>query len=170
MGNPFLLFIAIFVYLGAQAEAQQTELRMALEGVPVEEAMMTRFRTLTPHDTVGDAIDELLAGAQVDFPVVMHDDLVGMLVRRDLVEAATGRGRATPVGDVMRKDFHTVTATGDMQAALTRMQADGGATLPVLGGEGRLVGLLTRENLGEYLMLHAAMHGVGGRSRMTAPL
>jgi len=170
MGNPFLVFIAIFVYLGAQAEAQQTELRMALEGVPVEEAMMTRFRTLTPADTVGDALDELLAGAQVDFPVITNGELVGILVRRDLVEAVSGSGRDTPVGEVMRKDLKTVTASGDLQAALARMQADGGVTLPVLDGDGRLVGLLTRENLGEYLMVHAAMHGLRGRSRMAAVL
>ena len=163
MGNPFLVFIAIFVYLGAEAEARQTELRAALEGVPVEEAMMTRFHTLAPDDTVGDALDELLAGAQVDFPIVEQDDLVGLLLRRDLVDAVRGRGRGTPIRDVMRQEFARVPASGDLQAALARMQADGGVTIPVLDPSGRLVGLLTRDNLGEYLMVHAAEHGVGDR-------
>lgn len=169
LGNPFLVFIAIFVYLGAQAEAQQTELRVALEDVPVEDAMMTRFLTLAPSDTVGDAVDELLAGAQVDFPVSENGRLIGLLLRKDLVEAVKDRGRDAPVQDVMQTDLVTVDREGELRDALQRMQTAGGATLPVLDGEGRLVGLLTQANLGEFLMVRAGMPGrgaAGGLVRM----
>lgn len=170
MGNPFLVFIAIFVYLGAQAEAQQTELRIALEGVTVEDAMMTRFSTLGPDDPVGHAVDELLAGSQVDFPIVEHGRMVGLLVRGDLVSAVTKRGRDLPIRDVMRSEFPSTTATGDLQRALAQMQAGGGTTLPVFDEEGRLVGLLTSANLGEYLMVHGAMHAASRRGGMVEAL
>ena len=42
-------------------EAQQAQVRSLLANVSVEEAMLTRFRTLRPDDTLGTAIDELLA-------------------------------------------------------------------------------------------------------------
>lgn len=171
MGNPFLVFIAIFVFLGAQAEARQTELRVALEGVPVREAMMTRFRALHPDDTIGDAVDELLAGAQVDFPVVTDGTLVGLLLRQNLVTAASERGRDASVREVMREEFATAGPDDELQDALQRMATGGGTTLPVLAGDGRLVGLLTQANLGEFLMVRAGAPGPqrgGGLIRMLA--
>ncbi|HET7038490.1 MAG TPA: site-2 protease family protein, partial [Gemmatimonadales bacterium] len=86
-GNPFLLFIALFVYLGAQGEAQQVELRLAIDGVTVGHAMMTRFTALPATATLGDAAQELLAGAQQDFPIVADGGrLVGLLSRAVLVQ------------------------------------------------------------------------------------
>src|SRR5438477_5377118 len=52
-GNPLLIFIAIFVYLAASAEAHSVALRAMSQGVPVGTAMMTRFATLAP-EAVGD--------------------------------------------------------------------------------------------------------------------
>ena len=46
--NPFLMFIAIFVYLGAGQEASMVETRRAMQGVPVKYAMMKRFQSLSP--------------------------------------------------------------------------------------------------------------------------
>lgn len=170
LGNPFLVFIAIFVYLGAQAEAQQTELRVALEDVPVREAMMTRFVTLAPTDTLGHAVDELLAGAQVDFPVTEDGRMVGLLLRRDLVEAVKTRGRQVPLGSVMRTEYPTARSEGALQEAVQRLRRADGETLPVLDGDGGLVGLLTQTNLGEYLMVQAGVRAPGGAGPRTGVL
>ena len=69
-GNPMLIFIALFVWIGAGQEASMAQMKSSLAGIPVRRAMLTHFRTLTPDNTLGDAVDLLLTGSQQDFPVV----------------------------------------------------------------------------------------------------
>ena len=69
-GNPMLIFIALFVWIGAGQEASVVQMKSALAGIPLRRAMLTHFRTLTPASTLGDAVDLLLTGSQQDFPVV----------------------------------------------------------------------------------------------------
>ena len=153
--NPFLIFIAIFVYLGAQGEADHVDTESMLEGLRVHDAMMTRFRTLSAHDPLDRAVEELLAGSQQDFPVVDHEQVLGILRRNDLVKALTdGRGEAL-VGDIMWRDCRPVDETDVLITTLEAMSESGNATLPVWGG-GRLAGLLTLENIGELIMVNAA--------------
>ncbi len=150
--NPFLVFIAIFVYLGAQAESQQVHMRTVLDGVTVGDAMMTQFQSFDGRDTLGQAIDALLAGAQQDFPVVDGGRVVGLLPRAALVAAVKDKGPGAPIGDVAQPNCLVVTDRDELHDVLTRMREAKCQSVPVLRG-GRLVGLLTLENVGELLML-----------------
>lgn len=154
--NPFLIFIAIFVYLGAQAEAGMVEMQSALAGLRVRDAMMTRYRTLTVRDTLAKAVDELLAGSQQDFPVVENEEPVGMLRRNDLVKALSEGRHNASVTDAMCEDCESVDEGDPLQSAVESMRARQCATVPVLAG-GRIVGLLTLENITEMIMVNAAM-------------
>ncbi len=156
--NPFLVFIAIFVYLGAQGEAAQVEAESALEGLQVRDAMMTRFRTLSAHDTLGTAVEELLAGSQQDFPVLENGQVLGVLRRNDLVKALMDGNRGAAVGDVMWRECDPVSETDVLTPTLESMGKNQWTTLPVTHG-GRIVGLLTLENIGELIMVNAALAG-----------
>ncbi|MBN2505416.1 MAG: site-2 protease family protein [Verrucomicrobia bacterium] len=158
--NPWLIFIAIFVYLGAQAEASQVEFQSALDGFRVRDAMMTQFRTLSAADSVANAVQELLAGSQQDFPVLDHDAPVGILRRNDLVKALAEGRRDDAVRDVMCRVCDTLNADAPLRAAVESMQAQQCATVPVMGG-GAMVGLLTLENISEMLMVNAALERSG---------
>ena len=105
-GNPMLIFIALFVWIGAGQEASVVQMKSALAGIPLRRAMLTHFRTLTPTSTLGDAVDFLLTGSQQDFPVVANGRIEGMLTRSDLVKALTRSGRTAPVADNMRGMSH----------------------------------------------------------------
>src|SRR4030095_14348874 len=102
-GNPILIFIALFVWIGAGQEASMVQMKSALAGIPLRRAMLTDFRALTPTSTLGDAVDVLLSGSQQDFPVVRNGRVEGMLTRSDLVKALTRSGRAAHVADNMRQ-------------------------------------------------------------------
>jgi Zn-dependent protease len=162
--NPFLIFIGIFVYLGAQAEAGMVQMQSALAGLRVRDAMMTRFRTLAAKDTLAKAVEELLAGSQQDFPVLENDESIGMLRRNDLVKALSEGRRDAVVSEGMCRDCETVDEGSSLQSAVESMRARHCATMPVVTG-GRTVGLLTLENISEMIMVNAAVdHRGAGHS------
>ena len=100
-GNPLLLFIAIFVYIAAAAEAQMSAAHEALKGVSVGDAMETRFTPLSIDANLGQAVDALLATAQQEFPVVdAFMKPAGLLTRDDILKAvarAWARGAGSQV-------------------------------------------------------------------------
>ncbi len=154
--QPWWLFIALFVYLGADAEAHMVRVRSVMRGVPTRAAMVTRFRTFFPHEPLSSAIRELLAGQQQDFPVVEDDRIVGMLTRSDLLAAIAGGNQDVAIAEVMRSDVRTVDEAEMLDSTFQRMRESGRSTLPVLR-EGRLVGIVTLENVGEWMMIQSAL-------------
>lgn len=154
--NPFLIFIAIFVYLGAQAEAGMVELTSIISGLAVRDAMQTRFRVLEAHDSLAVAVDELLAGSQQDFPVMEDGAVLGLLRRQDLIRALSERGRNSSVGEAMFGGCGTVEAGASLERAFERLQESGCAVAPVLDN-GKLVGVLTQENISELVMMRNAL-------------
>ena len=155
-GNPFLLFIALFVWIGAGQEASMAQMKSALSGIPVARAMLTDFRTLSPQDTLRHAIELLLSGSQHDFPVLEDDRVVGVLTRTDLFVALAQRDRDSRVGDVMRREFETVDAAEMLETAFRRFQTCQCETLPILRG-GALVGLVSLDNVGEFVAIQTAL-------------
>lgn len=156
IGNPFLVFIAIFVYVGAQAEARMVELTEIIRPFAVRDAMQTRFRTLSAADSLSAAVSELLAGAQHDFPVVDGDSISGVLRRQDLVKALAERGRQGTVGEAMLHGCTTVDAGLPLEKAFEQLQKRESPILPVLE-QGHLAGLLTLENISELMMVNSAL-------------
>ena len=154
--NPFLLFIAFFVWIGAAQEASMVQMKSALGGIPVSRAMLTDFRTLSPHDSLARAVELVLTGAQQDFPVVGNGHVEGVLTRGDLLTALTQQGQGALVRDVMRHEFQTVDSFEMLEKAFARLQDCDCHTLPVTHN-GRLVGLVTMDNVGEFLMIQAAL-------------
>lgn len=160
-GNPMLLLIAVFVWFGAAQELGASEMKAGFGDAEVGAAMLTEFKVLTPGQTVRDAVTLLLAGSQTDFPVVERGAVVGILTRDDLARALRERGEDSAVATVMRREFPVLSVGSRLEAALVSENVEKCLTMPVVDS-GRLVGLLTAENVGEYLMIRAAL---GGRAR-----
>jgi len=154
--NPFLLFIALFVWIGAAQEASITQIRFTLGGIPVSRAMITDFRTLEPDDHLAHAVDLILSGSQQDFPVVEDGRVVGILTQGDLIGALNQHGRETLVKDVMRKDFHLIDSSEMLESVFMGLQSSSCRTLPVVRN-GRLVGIVTLENISEFIMIQSAL-------------
>src|SRR5512142_725469 len=55
-GNPMLLLIALFVWIGAGQEAAAVEMKAGLAGYLVRDAMQSEVRTLSPQDTLREGV------------------------------------------------------------------------------------------------------------------
>ena len=156
--NPFLIFIAFFVYIGASQEAALAQMRDVSRRFPVSSAMVREFRSLPETATLEEAVDALLATSQHDFPVVDGaGNVAGILTRHDLIGALRKNDPKIRVGDVMRRDIPTVTTGTRFEEAFRIMQESNCPALPVLDGMKRLVGLLTPENVSELMMVQSAL-------------
>jgi Zn-dependent protease/CBS domain-containing protein len=156
--NPMLIFIAIFVYLAASSEAHMVALRAMAHGVPVTNAMMTQLARLTPQAHVDEAVQTLLRTSQSEFPVVDGADRpVGLLGRGDLIRALKQHGPDARVADVMTTKVPTVGSRRCLEDALRLLQEKAAPAVAVVDADGRLVGLVTSETVGEMLMLRDAM-------------
>ena len=163
--NPFLVFIALFVWIGAAQEASIVQMRTGLSGIPVSRAMLTNFQTVAPDDPGQRVLELILAGSQQDFPVVERGQggpVAGVLLRSDVLKALAQRASDWRVRDIMRREFEVVDAADMLDTALARLQSCNCHTLPVTS-RGALVGLLTMENVGEFLLIQSAL----GRSPQT---
>ncbi len=160
--NPFLIFIAFFVWIGAAQEASMVQMKSSLSGIPVSRAMLTDFRILSPGDTLARAVEFLLAGSQTDFPVVDNDQVTGILTRNDLLAALAKQNQSLPVADVMQRDFQMADSFEMLETAFARLQACACHTLPVTRNNS-LVGLLTMDNVGEFLAIQSTLRVVPGK-------
>jgi CBS domain-containing protein len=156
--NPILIFIAIFVYLAAAAEAHMVSIREISRGVPVSSAMMTRYATLTPDARIEEAVQTLLQTNQSEFPVVDGaGKLVGLLGRSDLIGALKQGGPDVRVGDAMKTSVPTVGSRQRLDEAFRILQEKTAPAVAVVDPDGRLVGLITSETIGEMLMVYEAL-------------
>jgi Zn-dependent protease/predicted transcriptional regulator len=150
-GHFFLLFIAIFVYLGATQETIVATGRTLTVGAMVKSAMVTEFETLQHGNTIREAANRLLATSQQDFPVLLGQQVIGLLGRNALLRGMAVDGPDAYVAGVMERNFPRVSPDDALEDVLPVMNETSCAL--VMNAKDDLVGMLTRENLSEFLML-----------------
>lgn len=155
-GNPLLLFVALFVWIGAAGEASVAQMRAAISGLPVRRAMIREFFTLAPADPLRRAADQVVSGYQADFPVVEDGKVIGILTLQELLAALSKAGLESPVREFMQTEFATARPGDALEGALTRLRESTCPVMPVVDQD-RLIGLLTVENVGELVMIREAV-------------
>ena len=89
-----------------------------------------------------------------------NDQPVGILRRNDLVKALPERRRQAVVTEAMCGDCETVDEAAPLKTVVEAMQARQCATMAVVAG-GRIVGLLTLENIIEMIRVNEALKKSG---------
>lgn len=166
--NPFLVLIALFVWLGAAAESSATQEHELLGGVTVDSVMIRELRTLAPDDTLEVAMRHVLEGFQQDFPVLENDRVVGVLTRSGMLAGLGRGGPSSPVSASMDTSFRTASPSEPVERAVARLRECHCASMPVMS-DGQLAGVLTSENIAEFVMIATALRASNGESKVSVP-
>ena len=149
--NFIVIFVAMFIYIGASQEGAAVRGRLLTTGVPVRAAMITDFRTLTHGESIRDAGNLLLATSQHDFPVMHGDQVLGLLMRAALVRAMLTDGPDAYVASAMDRNPHRVSPDTPLSEVLQDLSGTRACAL-VMDGD-KLLGLLTSENVSSFILL-----------------
>ncbi len=156
--SPVLVLIALFVWLGAEAELGAARFRSALRGLRVEAAAIREFHVVGPRDRLELPVSHAVAGFQHDFPVLDRGEVVGALSHRALLRGVAERGLDARVAEVMEAAPEIVGPEEGLVDAVERLERAPSNSLHVMTG-GRLIGVLTMHSVGELLAVREALAG-----------
>ena len=159
-GNVLLVFIALFVYLAATAEAHVVQTRQIAQGLTIADVTMRGLQSLRPDSRLDQAVEGLLSTAQHEFPVLdAAGSLVGVLTRDELIQGLRQNGPAGSVRDVMRTDIPVLHHRRPLADAFTLLCERRVPAVSVTGPDDRFLGLVTCEHVTEALALLGARRG-----------
>ncbi len=149
--NPFLVLIALFIFIGAYGENQMVKQTTLLEGHLVRDAMLTQITTVSPDNTMTQIIDLLLASTEKDFVVVDNGKIAGVLFHKEIISRS--KNRALLVRDFMRTGFHVMLEEGPLKEFFDLAAREKQRFFPVINSSGELKGAIDMTNVSEFLLL-----------------
>ena len=152
--NPFLILIALFIFIGAYGENEFVQQEAVTKGHRVKEAMLTNLSVLRPDDTVARVIELLLSGTEKDFVVADKDEIHGVLYQKDIIDHVKDGG--TPVKDIMDVSFKSISQNANLSDVLKLINVKRKNFFPVLD-EGKLVGAIDLTNLSEFILIQSQL-------------
>jgi len=149
----WLTMVGVVIFFAAQLEERALVFQSVLDNVRLEEVMLTDFATLSPADTLEDALEKAVHSLQDDFPVVRGSDMVGVISRQRILDALRAEGNGY-VQAVMNKIFEVSMRQESLSSAFRKLTARNSSIIPVVEDQ-RLVGIVTLQNLMHSMALLA---------------
>jgi len=148
--NFWLVFIGLFIFLGAGAEVRTEEIKHFLEGVRVEDVMMTNFSVLNPDTTVESAAGNYLNSNEKSFVIMDGNNVSGILGYKTIIEALHKGIHDTKIREIMQKEFVKFKCGELVKVKLPLLQRQEQSLFPVLCND-QLVGVISLENLQKWI-------------------
>jgi len=152
----WLIFIGIFIFLGAGGEAAYEATKNILSGYSVRDVMMTKFTILSPEDPFSKVVHHLLDTQEQEFVIAEGHYIHGILTRKNLIKGLHDHGGGGNVAQAMQTEFLTFQPDMDLKEAFQQLMASDCAVAPVVN-EGELMGIVDKENINELLMVRQAL-------------
>jgi len=152
--DPWLFLAGFFIMIGAQIEDQGVFFQSVVDTVQMREVMLTDFATLSPSDTLADALYRCVHSLQEDFPVVRGPQLVGIVSRQRIVDALRNEGNGY-IQSVMSRAFQVARPEDTLGTTIRRLTAGHGLALIPVTESGKVVGIVSVQNLMSSMSLLA---------------
>jgi Zn-dependent protease/predicted transcriptional regulator len=154
--NPILILFALFIWIGAQQEAQQTVTESLLAKYSAGQAMVTEVEAVSPEATLAAVSERVLAGFQQDFPVMGNGHVIGVLTFRDLLQGLAQSGGGAPVSRYMHARFASAAPEEQLDQVLARVEA-GDLKSVIVERDGKFLGMVNPDNVRELLRIDAVL-------------
>jgi Zn-dependent protease len=151
--NYWLTLVGLFLFIASQMEERSAVFQSVLEKVHLEDIMLTDFATLSPADTLEDALEKAVHCLQDDFPVIRGSDMVGVISRQKILEVLRAEGNGY-VQAVMNRIFDVAQKSESLASAFRKLTTKNLSIIPVVEDQ-RLVGIVTLQNLMHSMALLA---------------
>ena len=147
--NPFLIFIALVIFLGAYGENQIVHHLALLKGHKAKESLMTNITTFQPENTIKDVMKIIISGTENNFVVLKKNAVKGLLYYQDIIENVKNENML--VKDVMNTSFKVVNGNDDLEKVYQLIHSQKNSFFPVLEN-GKLIGAIDAINLNEFIL------------------
>jgi len=156
MFNPFLAFIGLFVFLGAQAEANLETTKALLNHIKVKDVLMRHFSTLKINEPLSNAVTILLDGQDESFIVKDDGQIKGTLSKKEIIDGLSKFGKEVSVDKVMQTNVVKLQMEDNVNEIMLKF-SDGTQTLmPVIEGD-EIVGVINLQNINEFVQIQNAI-------------
>jgi Zn-dependent protease/predicted transcriptional regulator len=155
MSNPFLIFIGLFIFLGAQTEATYSESKLLLKGFTVNDVTMREIPTIDEGAPIKEAVLKLLNSQTRNYLVTKAGEPVGTLSREQIIKALAEKGEGTYVRELDDKDLVILESEMPLEHAWRLMQERKKPLMPVMAN-GHLIGVVDDENIAEFILIRTA--------------
>jgi Zn-dependent protease/predicted transcriptional regulator len=144
--SPFLILIALFIYIGANMESVAVKYSHLLQDVTVGDIMSSPVTTVPPTMPVRQVIEMMYTSKHLGFPVVERDTLTGMVTLIDVNRTSPIDREAMQVRDIMTRDPITLPPAAPVIDALRIMSAHDIERIPIVQDD-RILGIVTRTDI-----------------------
>jgi Zn-dependent protease/predicted transcriptional regulator len=153
--NPWLVLIAVVIWLGARQEVELMQLRMAIAGVPARAAMLGRIEVVDADESLGTAARIAVNSGSNAIPIVDHGQTVGVLTHGDIAIGLDAAGPDAVVAVAPHHEAVAVAPEEPLDRVLDRLQSDPNA-IAVVVERGEPIGVVTPEQLASYVAFRAS--------------
>ena len=151
--NYWLTLVGLFLFIASQMEERSAVFQSVLEKVHLEDIMLTDFATLSPADTLEDALEKGGALPAGRFPRDSRQRHGGSdFETEDSGSAPRRRQRLRPGSD--EPHFEVAQKGESLASAFRKLTARNLSIIPVVEDQ-RLVGIVTLQNLMHSMALLA---------------
>ena len=151
--NPFLIFIGIFVFMGAQIESEYTESKYMLKGYKVRDVLMKQYPTIDYNETLETAVKLMLDSQNKHFLVTENGIPMGTLNREQIIAALAKKEGETKLSSIMDRELILLQADNLLEDVFELVYKNK-STLMLVIDDNQLIGTLDTENLLEFILIN----------------